>query len=130
MSNDQFFSWGSGSGALPFSDSLNPYGTISLPDDDRIPSRQHPHSAPSTQPNNQLIKRVQDQQLAQRGHQNWRDDAQSQGQVWEHPEDDRDLERKAASAKRDAMSKKKQIPPFIQKLSRYAIVHSPHRRQS
>lgn len=31
------------------------------------------------------------------------------------------LEEKAAVAKRDAQSKRKQIPPFVQKLSRYAV---------
>ena len=31
------------------------------------------------------------------------------------------LEEKAAIAKRDAQSKRKQIPPFVQKLSRYAF---------
>ena len=121
MTNDQFLSWGSGSGVLPFSDSINPYGTISLPDDDHIPRRQ-PSGSPSLPPNNQLIRRVHDQQLAQKNrgfapsHQEgWRD---GQGQVWGHHEDGADLEKKATSAKRDALSKKKQIPPFIQKLSR------------
>jgi heat shock transcription factor len=33
-------------------------------------------------------------------------------------DDDEELEQKAAIAKKDAQSKRKQIPPFVQKLSR------------
>lgn len=32
-----------------------------------------------------------------------------------------ELDRKAAVAKKEAQSKRKQIPPFVQKLSRYEI---------
>jgi heat shock transcription factor len=38
-------------------------------------------------------------------------------------EDEEDLNMKVAMAKRDAQGKRKQIPPFVQKLSRYV---SPH----
>jgi heat shock transcription factor len=33
-------------------------------------------------------------------------------------DDDEELEHKAAAAKKDAQAKRKQIPPFVQKLSR------------
>jgi heat shock transcription factor len=34
-------------------------------------------------------------------------------------ENEQELEKKVALAKRDAQGKRKQIPPFVQKLSRY-----------
>jgi len=71
---------------------------------------------------NQLVRRNQNQQLATRGRPGW-PDANSNLQpqtTWEHfeEEDERDLEQRALAAKRDAQAKRKQIPPFVQKLSR------------
>lgn len=65
-------------------------------------------------PSNQLVRRNTNQQLAAR-------DYGAYGQVgqpgWEH-EDDEDLEAQAMRAKKEAQAKRKQIPPFVQKLSR------------
>lgn len=82
---------------------------------------------------NQLVRRNTNQQLAQRTPQrnqwsnfnnNTNNDTslQNSDRVWENmeEEDEPDLDQKAAIAKKDAQAKRKQIPPFVQKLSRYA----------
>lgn len=68
-----------------------------------------------------LVRRNQNQQLAARGRSPWGDAFNGQGQpgTWENTDDDEELERKAAIAKKDASAKRKTIPPFVQKLSRY-----------
>jgi heat shock transcription factor len=70
----------------------------------------------------QLVKRSMNQQLAQRARTPWDsfggDIVGQQPPGWENTDDDEDLESKALLAKRDAQSKRKQIPPFVQKLSR------------
>lgn len=68
-----------------------------------------------------LVRRNQNQQLAARGRSPWGDPFNTQGQpgTWENTDDDEELERKAALAKKDAAGKRKTIPPFVQKLSRY-----------
>lgn len=81
-----------------------------------------PHMA-----SNQVARRAANQHLVSRGTYNsggddsWpllSEDAlqQSQDPTWLNPPDD--LEQKAQVARRDAQSKRKQIPPFVQKLSR------------
>lgn len=76
---------------------------------------------------NQVARRAANQHLVSRGTYNsggddpWpilSEDAlqQSQDPTWLNPTDD--LEQKAQVARRDAQSKRKQIPPFVQKLSR------------
>lgn len=69
----------------------------------------------------QLVRRNPNQQLTARGRNAW--DAFNNGNQGQWPEgveeeDERDLEQRAMLAKRDAQSKRKQIPPFVQKLSR------------
>jgi len=70
----------------------------------------------------QLVRRNPNQQLTTRGRPGWPDPNNNlQPQTtWEHfeEEDERDLEQRALAAKRDAQAKRKQIPPFVQKLSR------------
>jgi heat shock transcription factor len=74
----------------------------------------------------QLVRRNPNQQLATRGQNAWGPYASPDpGGAWEAPDDDEELERKAVIAKKEAQSKRKQIPPFVQKLSRYG--HSPCR---
>jgi heat shock transcription factor, other eukaryote len=75
----------------------------------------------------QLVRRNPNQQLATRGR-TWQDSSstgmpqtQPQG-AWED-EDEAELEQRALAAKREAQAKRKQIPPFVQKLSR--LVDSP-----
>ncbi|KAF2868519.1 hypothetical protein BDV95DRAFT_500620 [Massariosphaeria phaeospora] len=69
----------------------------------------------------QLVRRNPNQQLAARGHNPW-DAFNTPPPVqsgWENADDDEELEQKAKVAKKDAQSKRKQIPPFIQKLSSF-----------
>lgn len=68
----------------------------------------------------QLVRRNPNQQLAARGSTPW-DAFNNNGQQpgWEPAEEeDEELEQKAMLARKDAQSKRKQIPPFVQKLSR------------
>lgn len=67
----------------------------------------------------QLVRRNQNQQLATRGRSPWDPYGSTpQPGPYENEDDDEELERKAVIAKKDAQSKRKQIPPFVQKLSR------------
>ena len=70
----------------------------------------------------QLVRRNPNQQLAARGRGPWdafNNDANAgQPGQWEAADDDEELEQKAILAKKDAQSKRKSIPPFVQKLSR------------
>ena len=96
---------------------------------------------PPPPPSNQLVRRDANQQLATRTPQRnqWNsfnnssninnstsnDDQRlsSESRVWENMEEDeeQDIDTKAAIAKKDAQAKRKQIPPFVQKLSRYVL---------
>lgn len=48
------------------------------------------------------------------------------GDRWQAPSDD--LEQRALVAQRDAVSKRKQIPPFVQKLSRWVVFIFPRNK--
>lgn len=86
--------------------------------------------APAPLPqSNQLVRRNTNQQLAARrgGHQqdHWNVFGNNPGptpdRAWENmDEDERELDQRAAVAKKDAQAKRKQIPPFVQKLWRWA----------
>lgn len=69
-------------------------------------------------PSTELVRRTRNQQLApQNGQQEqWNGYGNMSGQV--DDEDEQDLDMKVALAKKDAQGKRKQIPPFVQKLSR------------
>ena len=67
----------------------------------------------------QLVRRNPNQQLAPAPRRGQWDGYPSPGGQWENvADDDEELEQKAAVAKKDAQAKRKQIPPFVQKLSR------------
>jgi heat shock transcription factor, other eukaryote len=98
---------------------------------DGIPQGQYDLSGPpqsSQSQNTQLARRPLNQQLVPTGQRydntvdNWfADDPMNdpqQGSGMEENDNIELLEEKAAVAKRDAQSKRKQIPPFVQKLSR------------
>ena len=101
-------------------------------------SPQYGHVMPSQ--SNQLARRP-NQHLVQSGQKNqfhdpneWAltdntyfDPSHQAGAPAENESIDR-LEERAAAAKRDAQSKRKQIPPFVQKLSRYVICRNVHCR--
>lgn len=82
-------------------------------------------------PSNQLVRRDTNQQLTTRTPQrsqwtsfsnnNNNNQRPADNRVWENMEEDeeQDVDTKAAIAKKDAQAKRKQIPPFVQKLSRY-----------
>ncbi|RAR10306.1 heat shock factor protein hsf8 [Stemphylium lycopersici] len=67
----------------------------------------------------QLVRRNTNQQLAPAPRRNQWDGFASPQQQWETVDDDEELEQKAAIAKKDAQAKRKQIPPFVQKLSSF-----------
>ncbi|KAL6708199.1 Heat shock transcription factor [Coniothyrium glycines] len=67
----------------------------------------------------QLIRRNTNQQLAPAPRRNQWEGFPSEVQQWEEMDDDADLEQKAQAAKKDAQAKRKQIPPFVQKLSSF-----------
>lgn len=74
-------------------------------------------------PSNQLVRRHPNQQLVSRGNNGWQDLSNSTGQpgqgAWEAMDGgEEDLEQRALVAKQEAQAKRKQIPPFVQKLSR------------
>ena len=71
-----------------------------------------------TEMTGQLVRRNTNQQLAPAPRRNQWDGFPSPTQQWETVDDDEELEQKAAIAKKDAQAKRKQIPPFVQKLSR------------
>lgn len=66
----------------------------------------------------QLVRRNPNHQLAATPRRNQWEGFPGEGQQWEAVDDDEELEQKAAVAKKDAQAKRKQIPPFVQKLSR------------
>jgi heat shock transcription factor len=108
----------------PSTYNLNAYGgngiqqgqyDISNPQPNQLPSTQlarRPHNrqlVPTVQPYDSTVDRWLGDELMQ--------DPQ-QGSGMEESDNIEVLEEKAALAKRDAQSKRKQIPPFVQKLSR------------
>lgn len=71
----------------------------------------------------QLVRRNSSQQLASCPPSTWQDPGggpPATPSEWERAddEDEQELEQKAAAAKKEALTKRKQIPPFVQKLSR------------
>ncbi|KXT00334.1 hypothetical protein AC578_5863 [Pseudocercospora eumusae] len=84
-----------------------------------------PHTYPSNlaaTPSTDLVRRAKNQHLApQNGQDAWTAGSYSTGNMGSNPEDEteQDLESKVALAKRDAQGKRKQIPPFVQKLSSF-----------
>jgi heat shock transcription factor, other eukaryote len=77
-------------------------------------------------PNNastQLVRRNGNQQLAAVNRNTWQDfgaPTQPAASWAENSDDDEDLHTKAMAARKEAQAKRKQIPPFVQKLSRYS----------
>lgn len=67
----------------------------------------------------QLVRRNANQQLTRQSRDAWDADEKNDPSVW-GDDDEEDLERRALEAKKDALAKKRQIPPFVQKISRYA----------
>ena len=129
LTDDEFLRWGqAGAGAV-----ADPYGTgAGLAQPLLDPSLQAPQQPVTS---TQLTRRAGSQQLVTRGQRQLGDD-----DAWgDYPdalqldtrapavgaEDDMDeLLERAQVAKREAMARRKQIPPFVQKLSRCAAAPS------
>lgn len=71
-------------------------------------------------PSTELVRRTRNQQLAPQNGQQEQWNGAAAGGVSGTPddEDDADLERRADAAMKEGLAKRKQIPPFVQKLSR------------
>jgi len=71
--------------------------------------------------NGQLVRRAPNQQVVPRNQAGWQDaeGAGANAAGFEQMDEEDDLEQKALAAKKEAQAKRKQIPPFVQKLSRY-----------
>lgn len=131
LSNDQFLSWGNNNNSVPsFADTGGIFGGVAGVSDP--PYQAPPDGTPSLQhSNSQLVRRNLNRELTVRGRNDLAGQQQdmwptygldgSTGPVVNMVEDNDDLAERAAAAQRDAQSKRppKQIPPFIQKLSRY-----------
>ncbi|KAK5311645.1 Heat shock transcription factor [Exophiala xenobiotica] len=116
LSNDEFFQWGqSGQPAVPYNDINYTMNT-----------NTYPQNHPQPQPSNQLTRRPLTQltaptrpRLDQDGNA-WMDNTNGgHGPDAEWGDDIAVLEARAQIAKRDAQAKRKQIPPFVQKLNSF-----------
>lgn len=126
LSNDQFLSWGQNNNNLPsYADAGYYNGSGGLQDAsavypaEGVPSLQHSNS--------QLVRRNLNRELTLRGRpeqqEAWPPYVDGQGALVNMDDDIESLKERAAVAQKDAQSKRppKQIPPFIQKLSRYVV---------
>lgn len=126
MPTDQYMNWGDGAMNLDtnaFNDSslYDAYGaSMGGGGHNRVVSLDGLNDGTDMN-SGQLIRRNPNQQLAQAPRRNQWDGFAAEPQQWETVDDDEELEQKAAVAKKDAQAKRKQIPPFVQKLSRYVI---------
>lgn len=126
LPNDQLLRWGQNGEAIPFPDAasynMNAYGTNAIAN----PQFQQP-----LQPSNQLARRPINRQIVSTGPRTGYDNLgdpwggfgddgllDPQNGIMEENDNIELLEERAVIAKRDAQSKRKQIPPFVQKLSR------------
>jgi heat shock transcription factor len=122
LSNDQFLQWGQNPPA-------NAVNTSAFSDPSYTPASFAPPdvSAPAATASNQLARRQANQVVSRnRGYEhppasyveNGGNNGNGEGGAWS--ESLEELYRRALTAKRDSQAKRKQIPPFVQKLSRYA----------
>ncbi|KAI4855199.1 hypothetical protein E4T45_03366 [Aureobasidium sp. EXF-8846] len=107
----------------PYDTSINNTSTAANFFPPQVPTTQAPsYSQPAVPPSNQLVRRNTNQQVARTPQRNqWNNFANQPDRVWEdmEHEEEHDLDQKAAIAKKDAQAKRKQIPPFVQKLSSF-----------
>ncbi|KAI9781864.1 MAG: Heat shock factor protein 2 [Geoglossum umbratile] len=145
LTDDQFFNWGQAAAgnASSYPDPAAAYnatlyhgitgGLASMAQATQTPNSQHPPQAPSS-PSNQVARRSTNQSLVSRGPRAFNSNANSatqwqgdfgdsaglelQGSGWISNSEEQ-LEQRALIAKREAQAKRKQIPPFVQKLSSF-----------
>ncbi|OJD12256.1 hypothetical protein AJ78_07114 [Emergomyces pasteurianus Ep9510] len=118
LSNDQFLQWGGQPGPI------HSESPAVLPGSSQYPSVPHPADVNSMQASNQLTRRP-DHQLVSRARLHdpnlisLMDPSRSRTDDRGDPtvaETEAELEQRALLAKKDAQAKRKQIPPFVQKL--------------
>lgn len=123
LSNDQFLQWGQNPSAnvinASFPDPAASYNTSTYPTTQDM-------SAPTATPSNQLARREAPNQLVSRNRgyeqapvaygDHGGNTSTGESGAWGESLDE--LYQRAVAAKRDALAKRKQIPPFVQKLSR------------
>lgn len=128
ITNDQFLRWGQNGDSMAFPTdvsgfNIDPYGANAL-SNSQFPASV---SAPSTQlarrPVNRQLVATQQRPMYENLGDPWGALVDGgafdvQNGVMEENDNIELLEERAAVAKRDAQSKRKQIPPFVQKLSR------------
>ena len=120
LSNDQFLQWGQTSSNVSspsFPDS-NPYSAAAYTSSPDVPAANVTAAAPG-----QLARRQTPTQLVNRGRgyeqtPPFSDHSTGPGENGGWGESLEDLYKRAMVAKREAQAKRKQIPPFVQKLSR------------
>lgn len=116
-------------------DSVNPYDNFNTLDPNFYNTsltaftNTNTPNPPPTNSSNQLVRRDANHQLATRTPQrnpqwpsfNNTDHHLAENRVFENmdEDDDQDIDTRAAMAKKDAQAKRKQIPPFVQKLSSF-----------
>lgn len=136
LSNDDFFQWGqTGQSGVPYNDNTFAINGNAFPQPVPQPQPQpqvQPQPQPPVQvqvqpqPSNQLARRPINQLATHRGRisedsTTWGDSLNGVPTAREADWDDDDiaeLEARAQIAKREAQAKRKQIPPFVQKLNR------------
>jgi heat shock transcription factor, other eukaryote len=112
LSDDQFLQWGQSAQEPSAYQDASVYGTNS-----------NNYNANNQSPSNQLTRRPPMSQVVTRPRfdgpstQPWAEEPNS-ATVSAWADDIQELERKAQVAKKDAQAKRKQIPPFVQKLNR------------
>jgi heat shock transcription factor, other eukaryote len=113
LSDDQFLQWGQ-----------DPQVQNAYQDASNYAMNSNSYVANAQQPSNQLTRRPPMSQVVTRPRfenptvQPWIEEPNSAlDGAW--ADDIQDLEQKAQVAKKDAQAKRKQIPPFVQKLNRY-----------
>ncbi|KAF2669501.1 hypothetical protein BT63DRAFT_262711 [Microthyrium microscopicum] len=127
LQNDSSFAdWAASTDYRQFPDNLdaipgnlNSYDATTLGYNPALDAEDSVHYMNGTDPQNagQLVRRNANQQLARQARNSWDGDANPDRTNWEEEEDDDDeLERRASEAKKEAITKKRQIPPFVQKI--------------
>ncbi|KAF1981293.1 hypothetical protein K402DRAFT_342713 [Aulographum hederae CBS 113979] len=99
-----------------------PYNDSTTFDPSLFPAQGSGNALDANLSSNQLVRRNGNQQLAARNRpEEWQEfggAGPQPAQPWEMSDED-DLDAKALAAKKDAQAKRKQIPPFVQKLSSF-----------
>lgn len=123
MSNDQFLQWGQNTSSntvpapsFPDTNSYNTAAGLPLSTHDIPGSSAASNQVARRQPANQMVNRGRSYEQPSASLPEQGNGPESGG--WSESLDE--LYQRAMVAKREAQAKRKQIPPFVQKLSRYA----------